>query len=94
MDNEIKYYVKIDTSNWNAYQKSWFKNKSIIGMVNHKKYGYVIPMENVDNIIKTKSVNVNIWPDNDSYNFWEEYDVEKIFVEKISYEAIDIKNEK
>ena len=94
MDNKIKYYVKIDTSNWNAYQKSWFENKLIIGVINHKKYGYVIPMENVEHIIKTKSVNVNVWPDNDSYNFWEEYDVEKIFVEKIYYGVIDLKNEK
>ena len=94
MDDKIKYYVKIDTSNWNEYQKSWFKYKSIIGVVNHKKYGYVIPMENVEHIIKTKRVEVNVWPDNDSYNFWEEYDVEKIFVEKISYEVIHLKNEK
>ena len=48
-------------------------------------------MRNVENIIKTKKINVNVWPDNDSYNFWEEYDVEKIFVEKIAYETINIK---
>ena len=36
MDNKIKYYVKIDTTYWNTYQKSWFKNKSIIGMIKHK----------------------------------------------------------
>ena len=75
MDNKIKYYVKIDTTYWNSYQKSWFKNKSIIGMIKHKKYGYVIPMRNVENIIKTKRINVNVWSDNDSYNFWKEYDV-------------------
>lgn len=88
MKNKVKYFVKIDTTYWNSYQKTWFKNKAIIGMIKHPKYGYVIPMDNVENIIKTKRIRVIVYPDNDSFNFWQEYDVAKIFVEKITYETI------
>ena len=55
MENKVKYFVKIDTSNWNSYQKTWFKDKAIIGVIKHPKYGYVIPMDSVKNIIKTSS---------------------------------------
>lgn len=88
MKNKVKYFVKIDTTYWNSYQKTWFKNKAIIGMIKHPKYGYVIPMDNVENIIKTKRIRVIVYPDNDSFNFFQEYDVAKIFVEKITYETI------
>lgn len=88
MENKVKYFVKIDTTYWNSYQKTWLKYNKIVGMIKHPKYGYVIPMYNVKNIIKTKRIRVNVWPDNDSYNFWQDYDVEKIFVEKTTYETI------
>lgn len=91
MENKVKYFVKIDTTYWNSYQKTWFKNKAILGVIKHPKYGYVIPIDNVENIIKTKRIYVNVWPDNDSYNFWQEYDVAKIFVEKTTYETIELK---
>ena len=85
-----KYFVKIDTSNWNSYQKSWFKNKKIVGVKKHKNLGYVIEIkaEDLENIKNTRRINVNIWPDNDSYNFWQEYDVEKIICEKTIYEEL------
>ena len=56
MENKVKYFVKIDTTYWNSYQKTWFKDKAIIGVIKHPKYGYVIPMDNVKNIIKTKRI--------------------------------------
>jgi hypothetical protein len=31
---------------------------------------------------------IKVCPDNDSYNFWQEYDVEKIICEKTIYEEI------
>jgi hypothetical protein len=91
MENKVKYFVKIDTSNWNSFQKSWLKFNKIVGMIKHPNYGYVIPKKNVQNIIKTKRIRVNVWPDNDSFNFWQDYDVAKIFVEKITYETIEFK---
>ena len=27
MNQEVRYYVKIDTSDWNNYQKSWLKKQ-------------------------------------------------------------------
>ena len=71
--------------------KTWFKDKSIAGVIKHPKYGYVIPMYSVKNIIKTKRIRVNVWPDNDDFNFWQDYDVAKIFVEKTTYETIELK---
>lgn len=91
MENKVKYFVKIDTSNWNSFQKSWLKYNKIAGLIKHPNYGYVIPKKNVQSIIKTKRIRVNVWPDNDSFNFWQDYDVAKIFVEKITYETIEFK---
>ena len=77
MESKVKYFVKIDTSNWNSFQKSWLTYNKIVGMIKHPNYGYVIPKKNVQNIIKTKRIRVNVWPDNDSFNFWQDYDVAK-----------------
>lgn len=85
-----KYYIKLNTSNWNSYQKSWLKYRKIVGLKKHKKFGYVIRVkpEDVETIKTTRRINVNIYPDNDSYNFWQEYDVEKIICEKTIYEEL------
>ncbi len=91
MENKVKYFVKIDTTYWNSYQKTWFKDGAIVGVIKHPKYGYVIPMDNVKNIIKSKLIRVNVWPDNDNFNFWQDYEVAKIFVEKTTYETIELK---
>jgi hypothetical protein len=85
-----KYFVKIDTTYWNSYQKSWLTHQKIVGLKKHKKLGYVIQikLEDLENIKNTRRINVNVWPDNDSYNFWQEYDVEKIICEKTIYEEL------
>ena len=82
LSTKCKYYIKLDASCWKPYQ--------INGMIKHQKFGYVIPTDNIDNILKHKKIDINIWPDNDSYNFWETYDVEKIFVEKRIYGEINL----
>ena len=84
------YFVKIDTTYWNSYQKSWLTHQKIVGLKKHKKLGYVIQVkpEDLENIKNTRRINVNVWPDNDSYNFWQEYDVEKIICEKTIYEEL------
>jgi hypothetical protein len=38
--------------------------------------------------VRDSVINVNVWPDNDSYNLWQEYDVEKIICEKTIYEEL------
>lgn len=80
----------LNTSNWNNYQKSWLTYRKIVGLKKHKKLGYVIQVkpEDVEIIKTTRRINVNVWPDNDSYNFWQEYDVEKIICEKTTYEEL------
>lgn len=85
-----KYYIKLNTSYWNSYQKSWLKYNKIVGLKKHKKLGYVIQVkyEDLVDIKRTRRININVWPDNDSYNFWQEYDVEKIICEKTTYEEL------
>lgn len=85
-----KYYIKLNTSYWNSYQKSWLQYHKIVGLKKDKKLGYVIQVkpEDLETIKTTRRINVNVWPDNDSYNFWQEYDVEKIICEKTTYEEL------
>lgn len=79
-----KYYVKINTENWNRYQLGWLKRKSIVGLIKHKQLGYVIEINEQDAKLyqKTRQISLNIWPDNDSYNFWETFEIDKIFCQK------------
>ena len=51
-----KYYIKLNTSYWNSYQKSWLKYNKIVGLKKHKKLGYVIQVKPEDvETIKTTS---------------------------------------
>lgn len=86
MNQEVRYYVKIDTSDWNNYQKSWLKNKKIEEVIKHKKLGYVVKIyeQDIETIMKSKKIKLTVWPDNDSYNFTEEYNVDKIYKETVT----------
>jgi hypothetical protein len=36
--------------------------------------------------MKSKKIKLTVWPDNDSYNFTEEYNVDKIYKETVTIE--------
>ena len=85
METENKYYVKLvgDFSNW-------YRDKSIVGVIKHEKYGYVYPCDDIEEILKTKTVKLNVWPDNDRHNFWNNFEVGKIFIETTTYKELEL----
>lgn len=83
----IKYYAVLDTSKFTKFQFEVLKRKGFIGVYKHKQLGWVKPItaDEVETIKPTRKISINVWPDNDCYNFWEDYDVKRIVVERTIY---------
>ena len=80
-----KYFVKLDTSDWNEFQLSWLTYKNIVGLIKHESLGYVKPVskEEAEEILKTKQIKLLIYPDNDSFHSEGMYDVECVYKQSI-----------
>lgn len=80
-----KYFVKLDTSDWNEFQLSWFTYKNIVGIIKHESLGYVKPVskEEAEEILQTKQIKLVIYPDSDSFHFEGMYDVECVYKQSI-----------
>lgn len=52
-----------------------------------KQIGWVkdIGEDEIETIKSTHKININVWPDNDCYNFWSDYDVKRIVEERTIY---------
>lgn len=83
----IKYYAVLDTSNFTKFQFDVLKRKGFIGVYKHKQLGWVkdIGEDEIETIKSTHKININVWPDNDCYNFWSDYDVKRIVEERTIY---------
>lgn len=89
--NTIKrYYGTIDTAGWDNNQISWLTKRKIENVVKHKTLGYCAKLyeQEIDEIKKNMSVQLTVWPDNDSYNFVETFKINGIYVETEILEEI------
>ena len=78
-----RYYGTINTECWDKYQISWLTKKKIENVVKHKSLGYCAKLyeQEIEEIKKTMSVQLTVWPDNDSYNKIETFKLNGIYVE-------------
>lgn len=78
-----RYYGTINTEGWDKYQISWLTKKKIENVVKHKTLGYCAKLyeQEIEEIKKTMSVQLTVWPDNDSYNKIETFKLNGIYVE-------------
>lgn len=94
MDNivhEIKrYYATLDTANWGKQDLQLLRNKRIEYVIKHKQLGYCVRIyeQELDDIRKTGTISLTIWPDGDSTSFVEVYKVTGIYVETQIVEEI------
>lgn len=78
-----RYYGTINTEGWDKYQISWLTKKKIENVVKHKSLGYCAKLyeQEIEEIKKTMSVQLTVWPDNDSYNKIETFKLNGIYLE-------------
>lgn len=78
-----RYYGTINTEGWDKYQISWLTKRKIENVVKHKTLGYCAKLyeQEIEEIKKTMSVQLTVWPDNDSYNKIETFKLNGIYVE-------------
>lgn len=90
LNEEVHYYGTIDTSGWNKFQQSWLTNKKIESVIKHKHLGYcakIYPQE-VESIKNKMTISLTVWPDNDCYNFTEEFKLKGIYEERKTLKEI------
>lgn len=85
-----RYYGTIDTTGWNQYQISWLTKRKIENVVKHKLLGYCVKLyeQDIDKVKNTMSIELTVWPDNDSYNFVETFKINGIYVETENLEEV------
>ena len=85
-----RYYGPIDTEGWNNYQVSWLTNRKIENVVKHKSLGYCVKLyeQEIEDIKKKMTIDLLVWPDNDSYNKIETFKLNGIYVETEILEEI------
>lgn len=85
-----RYYGTINTEGWDKYQISWLTKKKIENVVKHKSLGYCAKLyeQEIEEIKKTMSVQLTVWPDNDSYNFVETFKINGLYVETENLEEV------
>lgn len=91
--NSIKviYYAVIDISEFTPFLKSVLKHGGFIGVKKHK-FGWAkqITAEEVEYIKTDKSIKIKVYPDNDCYNFYDDYKVKSICSVTTIHETISI----
>lgn len=79
--NNIKviYYAVLDISGFTPFEKSVLEHGGFIGIKKHK-FGWAkqITPEVVEYAKANKTIKINVYPDNDCYNFIDDYKVKSI----------------
>ena len=78
-----RYYGTINTVGWNQFQNSWLTKKKIENVVKHKSLGYCVKLyeQEIEDVKKKMTIDLLVWPDNDSYNKIETFKLNGIYVE-------------
>lgn len=87
-----KYYGVLDTKDFNNREMQLLTRKKIENVVKHKQLGYCVRIyeQELEGIKKTLTVTLTVWPDNDSYNYVEEFKLSNIYKETNTIEQISI----
>lgn len=84
VNENVRYYGTIDTTGFNDFQMSWFTRKKIEYVIKHKQLGYCVRIyaQELESIKEKMSITLTVWPDNDSYNFTENFKLNGIYEER------------
>ena len=84
VNENVRYYGTIDTTGFNDFQMSWFTRKKIEYVIKHKQLGYCVRIyaQELESIKEKMSIALTVWPDNDSYNFTENFKLNGIYEER------------
>lgn len=84
VNENVRYYGTIDTTGFNDFQMSWFTRKKIEYVIKHKQLGYCVRIyaQELESIKEKMSIALTVWPDNDSYNFIEDFKLSGIYEER------------
>lgn len=87
-----RYYGVLDTTSLNNVQMERLTRKKIEYVIKHKQLGYCVRLyeQELESIKKTMTVKLTVWPDNDSYNYVEEFKLSNIYKETNTIEEISI----
>lgn len=87
-----KYYGVLDTTSFNNVQMERLTRKKIEYVIKHKQLGYCVRLyeQELESIKNTMTVKLTVWPDNDSYNYVEEFKLSNIYKETNTIEQISI----
>lgn len=85
-----KYYGALDTKDFNNQEMQLLARKKIENVVKHKQLGYCVRIyeQELDDIKKTMTVKLTVWPDGDSYSEVEDFKLQHIFVETTTIEEV------
>ena len=78
-----KYYGALDIKDFSNREMQLLARKKIENVVKHKQLGYCVRIykQELEDIKKTMTVKLTVWPDNDSYNYVEEFKLSNIYKE-------------
>lgn len=78
-----KYYGALDTKDFNNQEMQLLARKKIENVVKHKQLGYCVRIyeQELEDIKKTMTVKLTVWPDGDSHNYVEEFKLSNIYKE-------------
>ena len=84
---KCNYYAVLDTSVFTKFEFEVLQRKGFVGIYKHARLSWVkrITADEVESIKPTHKININVWPDNDCYNFWADYGVKRIVEERTIY---------
>ena len=78
-----KYYGVLDTTSFDNVDMELLTRKKIEYVIKHKQLGYCVRLyeQELESIKKTMTVKLTVWPDNDGYNYVEEFRLSNIYKE-------------
>lgn len=87
-----RYYGVLDTTSFNNVQMERLTRKKIEYVIKHKQLGYCVRLyeQELESIKKTMTVKLTVWPDNDSYDYVEEFKLSNIYKETNTIEEISL----
>lgn len=87
-----KYYGVLDTKDFNNREMQLLTCKKIEYVIKHKQLGYCVRLyeQELESIKKTMAVKLTVWPDNDSYNYVDEFKLSNIYKETNTIEQVSI----
>lgn len=84
------YYGTLDTTKFGKIEMEWLTNKKIEYVIKHKYLGYCVRLfdKEIENIKKTMTIDLAVWPDNDSYTVIETFKINGIYADKNIIEEV------